>query len=979
MKRIILSIAIATLLPSGVVHALTPSSLGAPTGLEVVGEPAPRTVRATQWNRVPQRRTRAWAHFKSRVGDWRALWDDNTEVPLRLYGKGIHAPSTVASAQAAAKHARAFLAEHIDLLAPGSAASDFHVVSNEVHRGLRTVGFEQRWHGLRVLGGQVAFQYKNDRLFVISSEALPGITARYAPPQLDGSRVRQVARDWMLQDTAAVAAPRAEVDGPMILPIIRGKRIQYRTVVKAKVDTSRPFGDWNVYVDAYTGKAVARENTLRFGTGAVLYNVPVRRPDDARANYPAPFLDVGIGAGSATSDESGIVSWVGDTSIQVNLAVGGPLVGVANDDGDDATTSLTLNPGGQVVWNASSDELVDAQLASYVHAHIVKKYARRFAPDLAWLDEKLPVNVNIADKCNAFSDGNAINFFQSSDQCANTGRLADVVYHEFGHSLHSNSIISGQGAFEGAFSEGLSDYLATTITGDSGMGRGFFYGDDPLREVDPDDKEHSWPDDVGEIHYTGLIFAGAMWDLRKGLIEEYGESNGIARADELFYAAVQSAADIPSSYVAVLAEDDDDGDLGNGTPNACLINATFGQHGLRALGAEIVGLAAEQPSPDGHPVTVTLSGLFASCPGDAVVKAELVYNRSGEDDSETIVLEDLGENVFTGLIPTPSEAGVVEYRLLVEFADGNVRAFPDNRADPKYQFYVGDLVELYCTDFEQDPFEQGWGNGLSSGEETEGANDWQWGAPQGVTSSGDPAAAYSGANVIGNDLGGADFNGKYQASKTNFALSPAIAIERWSDVRLQYRRWLNVEDGFFDKATIYVGDFRAWQNYDSDQGNQSTVHHRDKEWRFHDVALSPFITGDSVQVKFEISSDAGLEFGGWTIDDFCIVADANSVCGDGKLSGAEQCDDGVGNSNAIAGACRENCRLAGCGDGILDASEQCDDGNAADGDGCSASCLVEHSADCGLSVTGRNRRPASGPWALIALLTMGYLWRRRRR
>ena len=40
------------------------------------------------------------------------------------------------------------------------------------------------------------------------------------------------------------------------------------------------------------------------------------------------------------------------------------------------------------------------------------------------------------------------------------------------------------------------------------MGRGFFYGDLPLRELDPDDKEHSWPQDIREIHYTGLIYGG---------------------------------------------------------------------------------------------------------------------------------------------------------------------------------------------------------------------------------------------------------------------------------------------------------------------------------------------------------------------------------------------------------------------------------------------------------------------------------------
>ena len=50
-------------------------------------------------------------------------------------------------------------------------------------------------------------------------------------------------------------------------------------------------------------------------------------------------------------------------------------------------------------------------------------------------DPAQAVRVNIDDECNAFSDGTSINFFRESDMCSNTGTIADVVYHEFGHSL----------------------------------------------------------------------------------------------------------------------------------------------------------------------------------------------------------------------------------------------------------------------------------------------------------------------------------------------------------------------------------------------------------------------------------------------------------------------------------------------------------------------------------------------------------------
>ncbi|MBI4700868.1 MAG: hypothetical protein HY744_06845, partial [Deltaproteobacteria bacterium] len=214
-----------------------------------------------------------------------------------------------------------------------------------------------------------------------------------------------------------------------------------------------------------------------------------------------------------------------------------------------------------------------------------KDYARRFAPDLGWLDAKVAAKVNVNDLCNAYSQGSVLAFFRESEQCENMARLADVVYHEFGHSLHASSLIPGVGAYESALGEGVADYLAVTMTGDPGMGRGFFYSEEPLRQLDPKGYEYRWPDDITGAHDTGLIIGGALWDLRQALRASLGEEPGVAVADELYYQAIRRAVDIPSMYVEILAADDDDGDLANGTPHVCAINTAFGRHGLRPVGA----------------------------------------------------------------------------------------------------------------------------------------------------------------------------------------------------------------------------------------------------------------------------------------------------------------------------------------------------------------------------------------------------------
>lgn len=73
------------------------------------------------------------------------------------------------------------------------------------------------------------------------------------------------------------------------------------------------------------------------------------------------------------------------------------------------------------------------------------------------------------------------------------------------------------------------------------------------------------------------------------------------------------------------------------------------------------------------------------------------------------------------------------------------------------------------------------------------------------------------------------------------------------------------------------------------------------------------------------------------------------VCGDGVLDEAEECDQGVANSDVLPDRCRTDCLEPGCGDGVVDEDEECDDANAVDGDGCDVDCLAEENG-CGNGV-----------------------------
>jgi uncharacterized protein (TIGR03382 family) len=206
---------------------------------------------------------------------------------------------------------------------------------------------------------------------------------------------------------------------------------------------------------------------------------------------------------------------------------------------------------------------------------------------------------------------------------------------------------------------------------------------------------------------------------------------------------------------------------------------------------------------------------------------------------------------------------------------------------------------------------------------------------------------------------------------------PPIDVGQWSDVRLQFRRWLAVEDSYYDKARITANGEQAWINYSQDRGDASAIHHVDREWAFQDVRVSGYARGHTLQLGFELASDEGLHFGGWHLDDLCVVANVSSVCGDGVKTATEECDEGDANSNARGARCRTYCRLGGCGDEIVDGGEECDDGPAGS-ERCTPQCTRVDGDGGGCCSAGSSPVGAAGSAALGALVGMMLLRRRRR-
>ena len=128
------------------------------------------------------------------------------------------------------------------------------------------------------------------------------------------------------------------------------------------------------------------------------------------------------------------------------------------------------------------------------------------------------------------------------------------------------------------------------------------------------------------------------------------------------------------------------------------------------------------------------------------------------------------------------------------------------------------------------------------------------------------------------------------------------------------------------------------QKYGIQVTSPSTPHPPFAEYFEWEVSLYAYPRGELFATK--PSGYVQHQYGVWAGFRTWMVAIA--LCGDGAVTGDEECDDG---NTASDDGCSSTCRHEFCGDGEPGPYEQCDDGNTVDGDGCNASCERELCGD----------------------------------
>jgi hypothetical protein len=589
--------------------------------------------------------------FDSRTGRWSSLILSQPLVPGSGVGNGLRwadggiAADDNAFRDRAWSTLRAFVKQHEGLLRVDvtELASSPSIAVHE--RGtLIQIHAPRVVNGVPVRDSGLSAVINHGNLILLGLQNWADVGASHAAVGSASARARLAQH--VSPFLATFDAGRLEV-----VPTIQNGAYDMRLAWIFNATVADDMGSWEGIVDAVSGELLAFEDRNHYAQRTILGGVfPVsndgRPPDGLEIPlWPMPFANVIHGAGSTFTSSGGTMSCGITGNVQTTLV--GQFVrmndncGAINENalgnmdlGASAGTDCVV-PAGHSVGDTHSSR------TGFYELNRIKEQARAQLPANVWLQGVLQANMNINLTCNAFwsTASGTVNFYRDNNsQCRNTGEIAAVFDHEWGHGMDANGVQTGVSSP----GEGIADIHAFLRLNDPCIGRGFFknqvcsgYGDPcdgttatgctGIRLIDfmghQCDLPHTvtWvqsgfpaglpppcgpaahpacPNSAGTpcnkaTHCEGKIVGETAFDLARRDLTQPPFSMDANTAHEVntrlwylggqsvtswYTCAVGGGCGATGGYMQVLAADDDNGNLNDGTPHMTAIRAAFQRH-----------------------------------------------------------------------------------------------------------------------------------------------------------------------------------------------------------------------------------------------------------------------------------------------------------------------------------------------------------------------------------------------------------------
>ena len=452
-------------------------------------------------------------------------------------------------------------------------------------------------------------------------------------PAITAAQAGQVLGDFLRVATPASYRRQANLAflplsaGPLESLTTLDRGLDFRLVWVLSPQFAGEMGTWEALVDAHSGEMIAFTDTNQYQSvrrvqGGVYPVSNDQVPPDGveQPGWPFPFADVATAGGNFFTDTGGNLPVCATGNITSTL--NGRYVRMA-----DVCGAISHTAGGNLDFGVSGGTNcvtpgvggpgnTHASRTGFFELNKIVEQAKGQLPNNVWLQQQLTANMNIALNCNAFWSGATVNFYIQGGGCNNTGEIAAIFDHEWGHGLDdndSNAVISNPG-------EGIADIYMALRLKESCVGRNFTnsncggYGNPCLsctgvRDIDWDQRANHTPTNVtwidancgggpapcgGGVHCEGSVYSETLWDLFNRDLTAAGFSSDTALEIAVrtayigagpvgnVYQCVQGSGGCPASaaYLNFLAADDDNGNINTGTPHFQAIRDAFNRHGI---------------------------------------------------------------------------------------------------------------------------------------------------------------------------------------------------------------------------------------------------------------------------------------------------------------------------------------------------------------------------------------------------------------
>lgn len=416
-------------------------------------------------------------------------------LTLDQVSQRLGAPVTAITPVTVARAARSHIAAKVSVLGIDPAQMGA-TRATQVRPDYWQISIPQVYKGVPVRHGRLALTISHGNVVAMGAESwgnvdidtLPYMSADQAVDAgfnyLEGRQAADVIVQEPMLEIVPIAPPQHQA-GDLFKGAPGqgyGHRLVWSYVFVRPPSQSR----WEVLVDAHTGEVISFQDTNQYVQRQISGGVyPLTATGicpnadqcgTMQTGWPMPFANTGLASPNNFTNSAGIFNW---TSGTVTTTLSGQFVRISDSCGAISNSSTTgdINLGGTnnqhdcTTGGGSAGNTPAARTGFYELNKLIEQ-ARGYLPSNNWLNQQLTSNMNINQTCNAFwsTAAGTVNFYRSGGGCRNTGELAGVFDHEWGHGLDDND---AAGSLSNS-SEGYADIAAIYRLEASCVGHGFF-------------------------------------------------------------------------------------------------------------------------------------------------------------------------------------------------------------------------------------------------------------------------------------------------------------------------------------------------------------------------------------------------------------------------------------------------------------------------------------------------------------------------